>query len=213
MERLRSSHRLTSTVVKRLIHCLIILFLFQGCTVQPPKSPENICEIFNEKRSWYKAARRAEKKWGVPISVTMAFIYQESSYRGKVKAERRKLLWVIPWKRKSSAKGYAQVLDGTWEQYVKDAGGMFSQRTDFDDAVDFVGWFNAKSHEKLGISKSNAKALYLAYHEGWGGYRKGTYKKKKGLIQIANKVDKRASIYKSQYKRCKRKLRRWFIFF
>ena len=90
---------------------------------------------------------------------------------------------------------------------------MFSQRTDFDDAVDFVGWFNAKSHEKLGISKSNAKALYLAYHEGWGGYRKGTYKKKKGLIQIANRVDKRASIYKSQYKRCRRKLRRWFIFF
>lgn len=99
----------------------------------------------------------------------MAFIYKESSYRGKVKAPRTKLLWVIPWKRKSSAEGYAQVLDGTWKQYVNEAGGIFSQRTDFDDAVDFVGWFNAKSHEKLGISKSNAKDLYLAYHEGWGG--------------------------------------------
>jgi hypothetical protein len=32
-------------------------------------------------------------------------------------------------------------------------------------------------------------------------------------MQIANRVEKRAAIYKSQYKRCKRKLRRWFIFF
>ena len=192
---------------------IALLWLFQGCAVHPPKSPEDVCEIFEEKRRWYKAAKRSEKKWGVPIGVSMAFIYQESSYRGKVKAERTKLLWVIPWKRKSSAKGYAQVLDGTWKEYVNDAGGRFSHRTDFDDAVDFVGWFNAKSHEKLGISKSNAKDLYLAYHEGWGGYRKGSYKKKKDLIQIANRVDKRASMYDSQYKGCKRKLRRWFIFF
>mgnify|MGYP001965554992 FL=1 len=213
MERFRPSHRLTLTMVQRLIYCLFILILFQRCTVSPPKSPENICDIFKEKRSWYKAARRAEKKWGVPVNVTMAFIYQESSYRGKVKAARRKLLWVIPWKRKSSAKGYAQVLDETWAQYVQEAGGIFSNRSDFDDAVDFVGWYNSKSHKRLGISKSNAKALYLAYHEGWGGYSKGTYKKKKGLMEIANRVEKRAAIYKEQYKRCKRKLRRWFIFF
>ena len=210
---MRSSHRLTSAMVQRLTHCLLILILFQGCAVSPPKSPENICDIFKEKRSWYKAARRTEKRWGIPVSVTMAFIFQESSFRAKAKAERRKLLWVIPWKRKSSAKGYAQVIDETWEQYVKDAGGFFSNRSDFDDAVDFVGWYNSKSHKRLGISKSNTKALYFAYHEGGGGYSKGTHKKKKGLMKIANRVEKRAAIYKSQYKRCKRKLRRWFIFF
>ena len=143
----------------------------------------------------------------------MAFIFQESSFRQKVKAERRKLLWIIPWKRKSSAKGYAQVIDGTWEQYIQAAGGMFSQRTDFNDAIDFVGWYNTQSHKKLGISKSNARALYLAYHEGWGGYKRGSYKKKGDLLRIAGRVEKQAAMYQAQYKKCKRKLRRWFIFF
>ena len=194
-----------------MLCCLILLC--QACTVPPPESPNDICEIFKERRNWYKAARRTEKRWGIPPHVTMAFIYQESSFRQKVKAERRKLLWIIPWKRKSSAKGYAQVIDGTWEQYVVAAGGMFSQRTDFDDAIDFVGWYNAQSQKKLGISKSNAKALYLAYHEGWGGYKRGSYKKKGDLLKIADRVGKRASMYKAQYKKCKRKLRRWFILF
>ncbi len=198
---------------RRLLFLCSLILLAQACTVPPPESPNDICGIFKERRSWYKAARRTEKKWGIPPHVTMAFIYQESSFRQKVKAERRKLLWVIPWKRKSSAKGYAQVLDGTWEEYVAAAGGMFSQRTDFRDAIDFVGWYNAQSHKRLGISRSNAKALYLSYHEGWGGYKRGSYKKKRDLLQIAGRVEKRAAIYKAQYKKCKRKLRRWFIFF
>ncbi|MBF89247.1 MAG: transglycosylase [Candidatus Marinimicrobia bacterium] len=197
----------------RLQLFIFFLILIQACTVPPPESPENICDIFTEKRNWYKAARRTEKRWGIPVNVTMAFLYQESSFRQKVKAQRRKLLWIIPWKRKSSAKGYAQVLDGTWKEYVSSAGGFFSQRTDFNDAIDFVGWYNYQSHKNLGISKSNAKALYLAYHEGWGGYKKGTYKKKRKLLNIADKVERRSAMYKRQYKTCKRKLRRWFIFF
>ena len=90
---------------------------------------------------------------------------------------------------------------------------MFTQRTDFNDAIDFVGWYNTQSHKKLGISKSNARALYLAYHEGWGGYKRGSYKKKGDLIRIAGRVEKQAAMYQTQYKKCKRKLRRWFIFF
>ena len=51
----------------------------------------------------------------------MAFILQESSYIQGAKPERTKLLGFIPWKRKSSAFGYAQALDGTWERYKKEA--------------------------------------------------------------------------------------------
>ncbi|MGL5490845.1 MAG: hypothetical protein ACRDC6_31985, partial [Shewanella sp.] len=27
--------------------------LLSGCATSPPKSPENICDIFQEHRSWY----------------------------------------------------------------------------------------------------------------------------------------------------------------
>jgi len=33
---------------------------------------------FYEKRSWYKAAVKTEKRWGSPAYVTLAFIKQES---------------------------------------------------------------------------------------------------------------------------------------
>ena len=41
----------------------------------------------------------------------MAIIKQESSFIADAKPDRRKLLGFIPWKRKSSARGYAQAID------------------------------------------------------------------------------------------------------
>ena len=135
----------------------------------------------------------------------MAFIYHESKFKSQAKPEREKFLWVIPCpicKRKSTSYGYAQAIDATWEQYVEEAGWWFSGRSDFDDAIDFIGWYNHKSIKKLGISKSNVKALYLAYHEGQSGYRNGSYKKKPWLIKVARKVQRRAERYQKQYLNC-----------
>ena len=144
----------------------------------------------------------------------MAFIKQESGFVSDAKPERRKLLGFIPWKRKSSAKGYAQAIDGTWQLYLKERGRWFKQRNDFDDAVDFIGWYNFKSHKELGIEATNARALYLAYHEGRGGYKKGTYRSKPWLLTVADKVQYQSNRYNLQYKKCKKKLgRRFFIFF
>ena len=95
----------------------------------------------------------------------MAIIKQESSFIADARPERRKLLGFIPWKRVTSARGYAQAVDGTWEMYLNDRGGWFVSRNDFEDSVDFVGWYNYKTHKQLGISVNNARALYLAYHE------------------------------------------------
>ena len=44
-------------------------------------------------------------------------------------------------------------------------------RDDFDDALDFMGWFISKTYKVNGISKWDAYAQYLNYHEGWGGSR------------------------------------------
>ncbi|GIR86875.1 MAG: hypothetical protein CM15mP86_03340 [Gammaproteobacteria bacterium] len=38
----------------------------------------------------------------------------------------------------TSARGYAQAVDGTWEMYLNDRGGWFVSRNDFEDSVDFV---------------------------------------------------------------------------
>ena len=193
-------------LLRRQFHYLLIVTLLQGCTTQPPKFTQNICDIFEEKGNWEKAALRAQKRWGVSPGILMAFIYQESKFRAKAKPDREKFLWIIPCpicKRKSTSYGYAQAIDKTWEQYVEEAGGWFPDRTKFEDAIDFVGWYNYKSSKELGILKSNAKALYFAYHEGKNGYRKGTYKKKWWLVKVAKEVQRRAKRYQEQYRGCK----------
>ena len=185
-----------------------------SCATSPPSTTQDICKIFKEKKSWYRAAKKTEKRWKIPISVSMAFIKQESSFVADAKPARTKLLGFIPWKRKSSAKGYAQAIDGTWDLYLKERGGWFKERNDFDDAVDFVGWYNFKSHKELGIATTNARALYLAYHEGRGGYKRGSHRTKPWLLLVADKVHRQSDRYNAQYQGCKKKLgSRFFLFF
>jgi len=82
-----------------------------ACATAPPANVENICAIFEEKRGWYKAAKKSEKRWGTPKHVQMSIIRQESSFKFDAKPPRTKLLGFIPWKRPSDAYGYAQALD------------------------------------------------------------------------------------------------------
>ena len=206
----RTPHTLTKPAPVAVCMCLAV-FLVSGCMTPPPKAPENGCGIFDEKRNWYRAAQRARDRWKSPVGITMSFIYQESGFRANSRPERKRLLGVIPWKRKSSAKGYAQAIDATWKMYVKDAGDWFPDRTNFEDAVDFVGWYNYQSQKNLGISRTDATSLYLAYHEGRGGYRKGTHRTKPWLLVVADKVQRQSDQYNLQYQKCKKKLGRRFF--
>lgn len=198
--------------MKAKISFLLFLILITACaTSGPPSNTVDVCKIFKEKRSWYKAAKKTEDRWNIPVSVTMAIIKQESSFISAAKPPRTKILGFIPWKRQSSAKGYAQVIDGTWEMYLEERGRWFKSRSDFDDAVDFIGWYNSKSLKQLNIEKTNARALYLAYHEGRGGYKKGSYRNKPWLLVVADKVQRQSALYNSQYQKCKKKLGRRFL--
>ena len=195
-----------------LLSGFIIILILSSCAVSPPKKPNDICSIFLEKRSWYKAAIKSSKRWKIPLEVNMAFILQESSYIQGAKPERTKLLGFIPWKRKSSAYGYAQAIDGTWDIYKKQAKKPLASRTSFKDSVDFIGWYNKKSNKLLGIPKDNARLLYLAYHEGRGGYKKGSYKSKPWLLSVSSDVQKMSNRYRNQYDSCKKKLKNPFYF-
>lgn len=185
-----------------------------GCATSPPQRMDSVCHIFDEKYSWYKAAKKAEKNWGVPVSVMMSFIHQESRYHAKAKPPRKKILWVIPGPRVSSAYGYPQAKKETWRWYQRDTGNSWSNRSNFDDAIDFIGWYNDQSHRRNHIAKNDAYNLYLAYHEGHGGFARRTYDKKAWLKPVASKVAAKASRYATQLAQCREKLdkRRWWHF-
>jgi hypothetical protein len=199
--------------VLRFALALTWLVVATACAPTRPENVENICAIFEEKGSWYKAAKKSEKRWGTPIHVQMAIIRQESSFNFDARPPRTKLLGFVPWKRPSNAYGYAQALDSTWDWYREDAGRRWADRDDFDDAIDFVGWYTNKSNKVVGISKWDPYNQYLAYHEGQGGWKKGTYKRKGWLKDTAKRVDYRAKEWGAQLKRCEDDLDKgWWIF-
>lgn len=183
------------------------LVLLAGCASTPPNKADNLCEVFDQKRGWYKDARRAERRWGSDIATLMAMMYQESSFKPKAKPPRTRILWVIPGPRKSSAYGYAQVKDETWQEYQRLSGNHWASRSRFEDAIDFIGWYNARSHERLGLGLNQARELYLAYHEGRGGYERRTFESKGWLKKVASKVGSRAERYREQLRGCERRFK------
>lgn len=193
---------------------LLVALHLAGCSLAPPTNVENICAIFEEKGRWYKAAKKSEKRWGTPVSVQLAIIRQESSFRFDARPPRKRLLGFIPWRRPSNAYGYAQALDSTWNLYRKDTGRRFADRDDFADAIDFVGWYTDLSQRTVGISKWDPYNQYLAYHEGQTGWKKKSYRRKDWLKETARKVDYRAKQWGTQLNRCEEHLDRggWWIF-
>ena len=181
---------------------LLLALLAAGCGTSPPERQQDLCAVFDQYPDWYDYARTAEKEWGTPISVLMAFVHHESSYRSDARPARKYLLWFIPWGRVSSAEGYAQAQDPAWGDYTRERGSWFRSRGDMEDALDFIGWYNHGTARELGIAKSDARRLYLAYHEGRGGYRRGTWKAKPELQRYAKRVAQTAGRYQAQLKRC-----------
>jgi len=188
--------------MKKTLFFLLCAFFLSSCATPPPKNVNDICEIFKEREDWWDAASDMNDEWGTPIHVVMAMMYQESSFRSDAQPPMQWFLGFIPIGRASSAYGYSQAKTVTWDDYVKETGNSWSSRSNFDDAIDFMGWFTAKTHRLNGVSKWDAKNQYLNYHEGWGGYKKKTYRNKAWLVKVANRVDSRAKKYGAQLKGC-----------
>ncbi|OEY65342.1 lysozyme-like domain containing protein [Marinobacter sp. X15-166B] len=176
----------------------------------PPRNQDDLCEIFREQPGWYDYAAASETRWGTPIATQMAFVYYESSFRSHAQPPRTKLWGVIPWVRSSSAYGYAQALDPTWGDYLNANGkGLFVVRTHIKHALDFIGWYNHLTHRHLDIPLTDAQHLYLAYHEGRTGYRRGTYNAKPAVARLARRVASRARQYNAQLGTCEQEFQCW----
>ncbi len=188
--------------MKRILVIFLLSFSCVACSTKPPKHPNNVCKIFQEYPAWYWTTLATRKKWGVPINVQMAIMYQESHFLAGNEPPRKKLFGVIPWFRPTSAEGYAQAVNETWRRYLKARHRRGGNRADFAMASDFIGWYVSVLHRKLDIPKSNTYEVYLAYHEGSLGYRVKSYRDKPKLMHIAWRVSHRAAEYKQQLLEC-----------
>jgi len=200
----------------RLIALTLILVtgLTACATSRQPSNVGDVCAIFKENPRWYRSAKKSVERWGGPIHVPMSIIYQESTFKAKAKPGMEYFLWVIPTGRPSDAYGYAQALKSTWREYERAIGSGSPDRDNFADAFDFVLWYMNKSHQRNAVSKWDAYSQYLNYHEGQGGFARGTHLKKQWLLNTAKRVDARSKRFAAQLGQCRATLdqmkRGWF---
>ncbi|MDF3607879.1 lytic transglycosylase [Paracoccus sp. DMF-8] len=174
-----------------------------GGNYSAPRNMENACALARERLAYFNAMRATERRWGIPVHVQMASIHQESRFVGNARTPHQYALGIIPIGRQSSAYGYSQALDGTWEEYVRETGKRRAKRDNIRDATDFMGWYMDGSTRRLGISKHDATSQYLAYHEGRGGFARGSYRSKPWLMNVAARVGSRAETYRMQLASCR----------
>jgi len=139
------------------------------------------------------------------VPVQMAIIHAESRFIGDARPPHRWALGVIPLGRQSSALGYSQALDGTWDEYRAATGNRSADRDDIRDATDFIGWYTNRSRARNGIALTDPRNLYLAYHEGDAGFARQSYNAKPWLLEVAARVERRARMYDEQLRACGRR--------
>ncbi len=191
--------------MSRHLRTILIFLLLASCSggnYRAPKNLDDACSIVRERPEYLKAMKSTEREWEVPVPVQMAVIYQESKFIGNNRTPVQYALGVIPMGRQSSAYGYAQALDGTWDEYQREEGGRFAERDDIKDATDFIGWYMSQTEEITGVLRTDARNQYLAYHEGRSGYLRGTHNSKTWLLRIADEVEARAVMYDQQLRLC-----------
>jgi hypothetical protein len=180
------------------IYSLLLLALASCATNgTPPTNTANACAILDEKRGWENHVFDAARKWDVSPGTILAFMRQESGFRQDARPLDKN------GNRRSSAYGYSQALDGTWAQYERDQGG--GKRKSFEDSADFIGWYLDLVSKQASIAKTDPRNLYLAYHEGPAGYRRGTHNSKGWLLPVAGRVASQASVYDDQLRGCERR--------
>lgn len=175
-----------------------------GCAGQPSHI-NDVCAVFAQRdgflNNWRSSAQNAASRYDVPVHVLMATVRKESGFQSNARPPRKKVLGFIPWTRQSSAYGYSQALDGTWATYKAETGNFAARRSSFDDAVNFIGWYHARSSTALGIDRNDTYRLYLAYYLGWSGYKRGDWSP--GTDKVARDTEDMARSYAAQLQQCR----------
>lgn len=194
--------------MSRTLRALIALLVLASCgggQSTAPRGLDDACVIVQQRPEYLRAFRATERRWGVPVHVQMATIHQESKFISNARTPFRYAAGVIPMGRQSSAYGYSQALDATWEEYQRETGRHRARRDRIKDASDFMGWYMTTTNKRNGVALTDARNQYLAYHEGQTGFARGSYNSKTWLVQVAGNVDARANMYATQLAGCRRR--------
>ena len=150
---------------------------------------ESVCTIIKQHPDWLKSAKAVSKQYGVPVSVQLAIIKEESNFQGDAQNAH------------STATGFAQVLNKSWAVFEK-ATHQHRSRSNFDAAVTYIGWYAAQVEHRTDINPNNAYKLYLAYHEGIGGYHHLQKHPKPQVTALAKQVAQNAKLYSQKIISC-----------
>lgn len=104
----------------------------------------------------------------------------------------------------STAYGYAQVINATWREFESKLG-QPRKRDNFHHASEFIGWYGKQMQQSLGINPNNAADLYIAYHDGSGGYKRAKRNQKSVAAKLARHVAADALRYRNQLAGCRPK--------
>ncbi|MCC6007052.1 MAG: lytic transglycosylase [Rhodobacteraceae bacterium] len=187
-----------------IVAAALLLAACGGGNFSAPRNLDDACGLARERPHYMRAMRATERRWGVPVPVQMATFYQESKFVGDARTPFRYSLGVIPMGRQSSAFGYSQAIDSTWEWYQRDTGRRSARRDRFADAADFMGWYKNETLKRNSVPLNDSRNQYLAYHEGQTGFARRSYTAKPWLIRIADQVAARAAMYEAQLATCPR---------
>ncbi len=170
---------------------------------KPPSTVVDACRMQAERPHWFQAMSKSEERWGVPVAIQLATISRESSFQADARPTKTVGSWIfareVP---RSSAYGFSQAIDGTWDWYIRETGRHGADRDDFADSADFIGWYMNMTSRVNGIPLNDAYNQYLAYHEGRTGYAKGSYRGKAWLPGVARDVQAWAVVYDQQLRTC-----------
>lgn len=162
---------------------------FNHDTQPNPALYNDACALLADRPHWRMALAEVKQRWHLDPWYILAFLHQESRFSPTVMSP-------------SKAYGYAQVKDESWDWYELKTGNTNGKRDRFDDAVDFIGFFATKNKERNGTALHDVKNQYLAYHEGMGGFERGSYLAKPWLLKVSDKVVDQAALYQAQLLEC-----------
>jgi len=155
-----------------------------------PTNTLNICAIFAERPHWRSDVETASLRYGTPVPVMMGIMWRESRFQQHASPGT------------TSAYGYAQAINATWDWYKESSGNRNARRDNFADAADFVGWYMTQTGRQNGLDFTDSFAHYLAYHEGHRGFAQGTYWQKEFLLNAASQVQMMSGAYALQLNAC-----------
>lgn len=185
---------------------LVVIIALSACSPEKVTRTDDVCDIYNKNYDWYRSAIRAQNKYNINASTIMSVMAQESNFKHNARPQKRYAFYVLPWGYETTAQGYAQVINGAWDDYKKANSKWFPSRNNFNDASDFIGWYLKKASRELNINKNDNYHLYLAYHQGIKGYRRHEEKHNKQLDLIAKRVNQQALRYDKEFKHCQTNL-------